>query len=199
MTRTTETQTQTKSIIVRQLLFGLFWVVVVPWVVASEFSEFAITKEYQFKAAFLYHFTKFIEWPIGVNDQADTTFGFCIMGFSPLEPALHRLIGDKMVRGLKPTIKRVVDFDEVDRCHVLFISRTEQSAVANFVNILRNSSILTVGETPNFAQQGGIIEFVIVNNKLSFAINIEAAKRMQLKLSSELLKLAEIVYGSTEK
>lgn len=198
MARTARTTTQTQGILARLVLLGLLSVIPVPWVFAGESSSSALTREYQFKAAFLYHFTKFIEWPAGVMAQGDTTFSFCVMGSSPLELALDQLIAGKQVRGRMPMIKRVSSIDEIGGCQVLFISRSEHDVVASLVDIPGNSSVLTVGDTPNFAKQGGIIEFIIVNNKLRFVINLEAAKRARLKLSSELLKLAQIVYDSRD-
>ena len=177
------------------LLIGAFYVASA----SSEFSTHPLSREYQLKAAFLFNFSKFVSWPSEVETVEDASINFCVMGATPLDRALEKFIVGKKVHGREPTMRSIADIDQLRHCHVLFIARSERPAVPGLIDLLRDSSVLTVGETPNFSSNGGIIEFIVVGNKVRFAINNEAAKRAQLVLSSELLKLARIVRESRQE
>jgi hypothetical protein len=153
-----------------------------------------VTREYQLKAAFLYNFAKFIDWPFEAFATADSEFIFCIIGVTPLDSILEKIAEDKTIQGRKPVVKRLSRHTEVRTCHILFIARSERSSLGEILELLEGCSAVSVSETASFAQQGGIIEFFISKNKLHFKINVDAAQRVGLTISSELLKLARIVH-----
>ncbi len=149
-------------------------------------------REYRIKAAFLYNFAKFVEWPAEAFEDDDATLILGVFGDDPFGAALQSLSG-KTVRGRRLTIKRFDSLLDLDQCHILFITSSTQEQQQKALESLQGSNVLTVGEMQRFAQMGGIINFVIRNNKLRFEINLDAGKRAGLMISSQLLKLADSV------
>lgn len=155
-------------------------------------GESAVLREYEIKAAYLYNFIKYIEWPPpGLPPGLDTiTIG--VLGENPFGPTLATLNG-KMAKDRKLVVKENLSPAELDSCQILFVSPSVKEQMPEILNQLRGKSILTVSETEGFAQQGGIINFIAEKNKVRFEINTEAAKRTGFTISSELLKLAKVV------
>ena len=160
--------------------------------------------EYQLKAVFLYNFAKFVEWPAESLADARGPIIFGILGKDPFGATIDQIIKTKTVKDRKLRIKRfekIKDLrvsytgkgEEKETCHILFISSSEEEHLANILEILKDSSVLTVGEMEQFAQRGGIINFTLREGKVQFEINVDAAERAELKISSKLLKLAKIV------
>lgn len=144
---------------------------------------------YAVKAAFLYNFAKFIEWPREENEEF---FLLTILGKDPFGNFLDDL-QDKLIKGKKIRIKRIGSLKEINSPHMLFISPSEKNQLKKIIKSLEKSAILTVGETEEFCQQGGMINFYLDQNKVRFEINNEAAKKVGLRIHSRLLKLARIV------
>jgi hypothetical protein len=157
-------------------------------------STLPLTREYQLKAAFLFNFTRFINWPPESTSNSPGSFYFCVTRLTPLGPALERFIQGKKVYGRKPELNYISNAHHLAGCHVLFVSQSEQQSIPGILHAVAGESVLTVGETKNFASRGGMIEFLIVANKLRFEINLQAARRARLEISSQLLKLAVIVH-----
>ena len=149
-------------------------------------------REYRIKAAFLYNFAKFVEWPPEAFDDEDSTLVLGVLGDDPFGAALQSLTG-KTVRGRRLTIKRFDSLLDISDCHILFITSSVQEQQQEALESLEGSNVLTVGEIQRFAQMGGIINFVIRKNKIRFEINLDAGKRAGLMISSQLLNLAESV------
>ncbi len=149
-------------------------------------------REYRIKAAFLYNFAKFVEWPSEAFEDNDSTLILGVFGDDPFGAALQSLRG-KTVRGRRLTIKRFDSLLDLDQCHILFITASGQQQQQEALESLQGSNVLTVGEMQRFAQMGGIINFVIRKNKLRFEINLNAGKRAGLVISSQLLKPADSV------
>jgi hypothetical protein len=148
--------------------------------------------EYQVKAAYLYNFAKFIEWPEGSFKDSSSPIKICILGSDPfgrfLDDLRHKSVGTR-----KLEIQRVQQIDQVKGCHILFVSAAEKENLSVILRAVQTKSILTVGETKGFTRAGGIIHLVTSGDKVGFEINRDAADRSGLKLSSQLLKLATIV------
>jgi hypothetical protein len=147
---------------------------------------------YPVKLAFLYNFTKFVEWPSASYRDAGAPLVMCIAGRDPfshdLEQELRtRTAGGRMVevRTLKPT-------DALSGCQIVFVPVTEKDQ-DRIVRDLNGSSTLTVGETEGFATRGGVINLTVEENKVHFEVNELAADRAGLKISSKLLGIAKIV------
>ena len=147
--------------------------------------------EYQVKAAFIYNFAKFVEWP-SVAADPDSKIVIGILGEDPFGREMEGVIDGKTANGKRLAIKRFSDLRAVSHCHILFISSSERK---NLRQILASAGpgILTVGETENFARLGGIINFTILDGKLRLEINRASAGRAGLKISAKLLSLARII------
>jgi len=149
--------------------------------------------EYPVKLAFLYNFTKFIEWPPGSYPYPGAPLAICIVGHDPFSPDIEsdlrtRIVGSHPVEVL--TLKLT---DALSACHMVFIPATEKNHADQIIKGLKGSSTLTVGETEGFAGLGGIINLTVEGNKVHFEVNQLAAQRAGLKISSKLLSLAKIV------
>ena len=146
-------------------------------------------REYEIKAAFLYNFALFIEWPEAAFGASTSPLVLCVLGDDPFGPALDTVEG-RTAEGRTIEVRRFDGLEDLDECHILFISSSEREWLADVVEFLGSSSVLTVGETDDFAERGGIINLTIVRNKVRFEINLEAGNRAGLRLSSQLLNLA---------
>jgi hypothetical protein len=153
--------------------------------------------EYQVKALFLYNFLNFVDWPADSSIHSSPTINVCVIGDDPFDNALDN-IRDNTVKDKKLAIRFYRPYDEPKGCHLLFIPATEKRHVAQILKSVRESNVLTVGDTEESARQGAIIGFYIEQNKVRFAINIEAARRAGLRISAKLLKLAKIIKASED-
>ncbi len=153
------------------------------------FAQSSGSAEYQVKAAFIYNFAKFVEWP---DESHDNVLVLCVLGEGSFRDTLNTIKG-KVIRGKRLQVKRVKSIQDLKDCNILFITSSEKYNISHHIYDLDGLSILTVGDTEGFAEQGVIINLYIENNKVRFKVNIEAARRANLKLSSRLLKLAKIV------
>jgi hypothetical protein len=151
------------------------------------------SREYQVKAIFLFNFTQFVEWPANAFPAAQTPLEIGILGQDPFGSYLDQTISGEKANGHSLLVRRYHDIDDVKTCHILFISKTEENNMEEIVAALKGRNILTVSDAGNFIQQGGMIRFITVNNKIKLQINPEAAKAAGLTISSKLLTLAEIV------
>lgn len=146
--------------------------------------------EYQVKGVFLFQFTKFMEWPAEAFANPDAPIVIAILGDDPFGRGLDEAIKNEKSQGRRLEIRRIRRVEDARGCHVLFVSRSENRRLTEILNQLKGSAVLTVGEDAGFARRGGIIEFVLVEGKVRFAINLAAEKQAGLKISSEIKRLA---------
>ena len=151
------------------------------------------TLENDVKAAFLYNFTKFVEWPAPA--QPDEPFRVCALADTAFVAALDRTIADESVRGRRLVREEIRSLDDVRRCAILYIGTAYVDESRPFVAAARDLPVLTVGEGPHFVKQGGAIAFVLENNRVRFDISLRAIQRSGLKASSKLLRVARAVEG----
>ena len=149
-------------------------------------------KEYLIKAAFLYNFIKFVDWPSESFKNGAAPINVCVLGDDPFGEALDTL-RNKRVKGRRLVIKQVRRVEQIEGAHLLFISTSEKGRVKQILKSLADAPVLTISEMEGFGQNGGIINFITVDNKIQFEINSEKAQQHKLKISSQLLKLARIV------
>ena len=145
------------------------------------------------KAAYLYNFAKFIEWPADSFADDSAPMALCVLGTGPFSSVLAQTLRGKTVQGRPVVIKQLDEVQDADACHILFIATSERERTAQILERLEGSAVLMVGETEGFARLGGSINFVTERNKLRFEINVDAAKRAELRISSRLLGLARVV------
>ncbi|MCP5450994.1 MAG: YfiR family protein [Gammaproteobacteria bacterium] len=153
---------------------------------ASRFDEYAV------KAAYLYNFAKFVEWPPEVFPATDSPLVICVAGENPFGTALEAL-HDKVVEGRPVEVRHMPTATGLDRCNVVFIGQAEQGRFKSVLAELARLPILTVSDIGGFAQAGGMIALFESDQHIRFNINITVARQANLKLSSQLLKLATIV------
>ena len=163
----------------RRLLLSLALVIAATTVVRPQDTSL----EYRVKAAYLYNFVKFVEWPASA---AAGPLTICVTGRNPFGPALADTVRGESVDGRPLAVRAVTEPDA--QCQVLFVPRDTAAAAA--LQAARGMPVLTVGEAPGFLSQGGVINFVIEGGKVRFDINQDAAMRAELKISSRLLRLA---------
>lgn len=154
--------------------------------------------ESQVKAAYLYNFAKFVEWPAEAFTAAQAAFVLCVPGTTGLGGALSGIDG-KPVQGRPLQVRRNVRPDELKACHLLFVPESEEHATAEWLRRAGTLPVLTVGASEGFAAAGGVIGFVTGEERVQFEINPDAAGRVNLKISSQLLKLATIVHDARRR
>jgi hypothetical protein len=150
--------------------------------------------EYQLKAAFLYNFAKFIEWPPGAFSSPQAPFVIGVIGTSPFDEHLERTVQNKRLNGHPFEIKQFKAITEVQGCHMLFICSSERRRLGDILKTVNNASILTVSELERFLPAGGMVQFVMEDKKVRFDINPEAAHRADLRISSKLMSVARRIY-----
>lgn len=152
----------------------------------------AAAPEYEVKAAFIYNFSRFIDWPQEAG-ETDADLYFCVLGRDPFGEALESLEG-KEVQGRTLKTRRLKRIDERGDCAILYISPSLAGDYTGLLDVLgQDRGVLSVSDIDGFAENGGVIELYLEQNKVRFAINIEAARRAGLEMSSQLLRLARIV------
>jgi hypothetical protein len=147
--------------------------------------------EYQLKAAFLFNFAKFVEWPEGAFSEPKAPLVIGVLGENPFGEHLERTVRGKTINGRPLTVRELHSPTEARDCHILFISNDEKPRLQKVFESLRGASVLTVGETEHFIDAGGMINFVLESGKIRFQVNDVAAKSARLKISSKLLSLAQ--------
>ena len=165
---------------IRRLLVALLAVASLALPAAQE-----VTLEYQVKAAYLYNFVKYVEWP----EPFTGPILICIAGQNPFGTVLEDLLRNERIRGV-PVRTEVIP-GPIDECHVIFTPRTSKIPV--YLKAAAGTPTLTVGETDRFFELGGMINFFLVDGKnVRFEINRPAAERAKLRISSRLLDLARL-------
>lgn len=143
------------------------------------------------KAAFLFNFAKFVEWP--ADSASPAPLSVCVIEDSAIEESLTQLINGGPVTGRAVTLIKGARNRSLRACHVLYLADPDQARAIATLEELKNAPILTVGDGDAFARQGGMIGLFIEDGRMRFAINPDAAQRAGLRLSSKLLSLAKIV------
>lgn len=149
--------------------------------------------EYEVKAAFLYNFAKFVEWPGNAFGSPTDPLVLCVYGDDPFGESLDAVIQGERVGGRRLVVHRTREIPQLRGCHVVFLSQRARERYPEVLGSLRGRSVLTVGEGDGFLTDGGMIRFVLEQNRVRFEINLDAAERNRLKLSSQLLRLARAV------
>jgi hypothetical protein len=149
--------------------------------------------EYQVKAAFLFHFAQFVDWPGDVLNARDPSLKLCILDDEPRRQELQSTIEGKTIGSRLFHVRLIGQPQDIQGCNILFLSRDETRRQTAILKSLHGIPVLTVGETSNFLSDGGMIRFHIEEDKIRFDINLEAAESSHLKISSRLLLLATSV------
>jgi hypothetical protein len=147
--------------------------------------------EYQIKAAFIYNFARFVDWPTQAFADSTSPMTIGVLGKNVFGDNLQQAISGKMIKGHPLQFRQFDSISDATNCQVLFISSSEKSHFSKILARLQGACVLTVSEdTDSFIGDGGMINLVIVDDKVRFAINNDAAKKAGLSISSKLLSLA---------
>jgi hypothetical protein len=179
---------------------------------SSTLADTTASREYQVKAAFLYNFIQFVDWPKEKMGDGNEPIIIGVIGKDPFGDSFDPIV-DKEVQGKKLLVKRFMAFEELKKtgekdkslldreieslrkCHLLFICSSEDKSISEILNSVKDHSVLTIGEVQGFLESGGIVNFVMEEKKVRFEISITAAKGAKLKIRSQLLRLAKRVVG----
>jgi uncharacterized protein DUF4154 len=147
----------------------------------------------QVKVAFLYNFAKYTKWPPDVGPGRLGVFPIAILGADPFGAALDDMLRGKAVGESQVVVRRIARPEDVEDARILYISESEADQLPRILKRLEGTAVLTVGEMSRFAERGGVVQLKTEGNRVRLEINLGAAERARLKISSELLKLARIV------
>src|SRR5688572_24503994 len=147
---------------------AIVWLLsVAPQLRAQEFNP----KEYQVKAVFLFNFVQFVEWPATAFPSANAPIRIGVLGDNPFNGALEAAVQGEKVRNRSIVIERSSRLETLRDCHVVFVSRSERAEIGTILTVLGSRPVLTVGDVPDFARRGGIINFYLEGQKVRFEIN----------------------------
>jgi hypothetical protein len=155
-------------------------------------AELSKLNEYEVKAAYLYNFTKFVEWPAAASTRDNSPLVICIVGKSPLNEVIESLAG-KTIKNRRLVIRQFSRIEDLSECNILFINAAVKTSIGQILSSVTSRPILTVSDSKGFAAAGGNIEFINVEDKIRFKINNRAAQQVNIKISSHLLRLATTV------
>lgn len=147
--------------------------------------------EYEVKAAFLYHFGKFVKWP--EQHRLGQNFVIAVLGEDPFGEVLDRTFAGKTVLDRRVEIRRIRTLETPADIEILFVGSSEAPRLPQILKTLNDGSVLTVSEMVDFTERGGMIGFRLGRDVVHFDVNLDQANRVQLKLSSQLVRLARNV------
>jgi uncharacterized protein DUF4154 len=158
----------------------------------------APVEEYRVKAAFLFHFVQLVDWPPGALGEEKNPLTVCTVGKDSFQGDLETTLQGKLIGTHPLHVEHLKPSQEIKNCRVVFISGSERAQVPVIIAALKDDAVLSVGESDDFIKEGGMIGFCVDDNKIRFEINVGAADRAKLKISSRLLLLAKNVIGNHE-
>ena len=147
------------------------------------------------KAQLLYRFTQYVVWPESAFENPDSPLKIGVVGNDKILDELEKNVSGKLIGEHPIEIVRGSMIDRDHDCHVVFVDKSKSDSTPKFIGSHRESAMLTVGDAADFTQVGGVIRLFEKDRKLRIEINVDAAERAQLKISSKLLSLAKIVHN----
>jgi hypothetical protein len=164
---------------------------------SASFAQEALPSEYEVKAAFLVNFPKYVEWPAQTFAGPDSPVVIAVLGETKVAGEIQMVIVGRTVNGRKIVLKRVASGQDPGVCQVLFISAAEQQHSPGLLASLKSTGILTVGESGDFLDGGGIINLAHRDQKIALEVNLAAARDAGIKISAKLLGVASVVKGKS--
>lgn len=169
-----------------------FWFLLLSLSVVLTSVQFALAQdrptESQVKAAYLYNFGKFVRWQDRPTNPGSVEI--CVLGKDPFGAVLDSTVAGESIDGRNIRVRRLPRAQDAAACNILYISSSEENRLSSILYSVHPFGLLTVSDIPNFAERGGVIEFVAQQGKIRFEVNRLAAEQSHLALSSELLKVA---------
>ncbi len=179
----------------RRGLLGLvlsMWIAIAALAFAAGSSIERVPSEYEVKAAYLYYFAKFVDWPDNKFSTSNSSVIIGIAGDDPLGRILETTVSGKTVQNHNLVISHPKTLDDLQSCHILFISSPEASRIASSLESLESNHVLTVCERESKAGSKCIINFVMEEDRVQFEIDVKKAEKAGLKISSKLMRVARV-------
>jgi len=161
-------------------------------------AQTPVVSEYRAKAKYLANFPNFVEWPDGALPEGNSPFLVCVFGEFSFGTSLAELTRASTVHDKRIEVRWIGKAQDLSACQLVFVSHSEQKRYAQVIEAVRGRDVLTVGETPEFLDAGGIVTFSEQQGALQFDVNLAAARKAHLKISSRLLVLARRVVNQPE-
>lgn len=155
--------------------------------------------EYRVKAAYIFNFAKFVTWPQAAFAAPDAPIVIGILGKDPFGGAVDQAVAGKLVERRPLQVRRLSSADKASGCHILFIASSERQWMPDILKDAQRTCMLTVGETEDFLEIGGMIQFVPHENNIRLQVNLDATQAAGLKISSKLLQIATVVKGKARQ
>ena len=174
----------------RTMLAAMAWGLVAVPVTRAQSAK---PTDYEVKAAYLYNFGRFVEWPAKITAANTAAFSICVLGDDPFGPALDATLAGEKIGNQKVAARRISSPQQSGDCQILFISASEAGRLNKIIDALDKTAVLTVSDIPHFSQHRGMIQLVSEGSRIRFEVNLTATQRAGLTLSSELLKVATAV------
>lgn len=159
----------------------------------AQSTDSSDSSEYLIKAGFTYNFAKLMQWPANAFAKPDSPIVIGILGADSFGGTLDDVLAGKKVNNRSFVVKHLKWGNDFKDCNILFVSSSEAAHFDEIFHVIKGMPILTIGDSPTFARRGGIINFILVDDKVRFEVNTEAAKQADISISSRLLSLAKII------
>lgn len=183
----------------RRVLFGSIALLILsmtgPFVPGEDAARSLHATRSEVEAAYLYNFGRFIRWPAQAQHGP---LMICILGEDPFEDALDRIVAHETIEGRALAVSRLSSISGAGSCAILFFGRSEQPRIEEDLARVRTLPIATVSDLPDFLNRGGVIQFVLKDDRVRFVVNMTAAKRAGVGISSQLLKVAANIVGNSD-
>ena len=160
------------------------------------YAQVPVVDEYHVKAAFLFNFAKFVEWPPEAFATTDEPIGICVLGQNPFGPVLEETVRGKFIGKRSFEVRQVSNAQQAGSCHIVFVSASEGTRSRALLAELKNKQVLTVIETDGVNSNGGVIGLSLKDGRVRIEIDPAAAEGAKLRISSKLLSLASIRKGN---
>lgn len=174
--------------------FAVAWLFAIPGFLAQSAAQTAAPTQDEVEAAYLYNFAKFVTWPATTRSDV---LNVCVLGKDPFGATLDQIVAGETIDGRHLAVRRLNDDQSVQSCAILFIGESESSHLDRDLSAVAQLPILTVSDIPGFMEDGGTIQFVLLEDRVRFEVNLNAARKCGITLSSQLLKVATKVVGNS--
>ncbi len=174
------------------------WPLVLHKVAAQQPPDPSPQTEFQVKAALVFKFAKFIDWPEEAFAERDSSLVVTVIGDDPVGACIAKDLANATVKGRKIEVKMAKGVDNLESSHILFVSRSVEGSWPEIRKAIQGKPVLTVSDIEGFTRRCGVIGFFLEDRKVRFEINPEVGKTQQLGISAKLLRLAVIAKGDCE-
>jgi hypothetical protein len=184
-------QASAKPVFARKGPFGLLYAITMALVLGAVIGRSAPVSETEVKAAFLFNFAKFVTWPTQAFSSETAPIQLAVFGDEEVTSTLKSLLSDKKAHGRSFEVRRILSAQDAKNFQIVYITSTENRRASQILEATRKLPVLTVGESEQFLDLGGMINFLFEDSQLRFEINPEPAEKVKLEISSKLLRLGK--------